>query len=71
MPNVFDYQFNVGGNFTAAMDGMAENNYRIQKKWVTPSPKSNPHIKSECLRYHTGLSICITFTTFIMKNFHS
>lgn len=24
MANVFDYQFNVGGNFTAAMDGMAE-----------------------------------------------
>ena len=24
MANTFDYQFNVGGNFTAAMDGMAE-----------------------------------------------
>ena len=24
MASVFDYQFNIGGNFTAAMDGMAE-----------------------------------------------
>lgn len=24
MASIFDYQFNVGGNFTAAMDGMAE-----------------------------------------------
>lgn len=69
---LFNYIFNAGGNYTATINGMTENNYRIQKKkWVTPSPKSNPHIKSECLRYHTGLSICITFTTFIMKNFHS
>ncbi len=39
MASIFDYQFNVGGNFTAAMDGMAENNYRIQKKVGYPFPK--------------------------------
>jgi hypothetical protein len=43
MPNVFDYQFNVGGNFTAAMDGMAENNYRIQKKSGLPLPQRVTH----------------------------
>ena len=29
MANVFDYQFNIGGNFTAAMDGMAESTGRF------------------------------------------
>lgn len=29
MANVFDYQFNVGGNFTAAMEGMAESTGRF------------------------------------------
>lgn len=29
MASVFDYQFNVGGNFTAAMDGMAESTGRF------------------------------------------
>ena len=29
MASIFDYQFNVGGNFTAAMDGMAESTGRF------------------------------------------
>ncbi len=29
MANIFDYQFNVGGNFTTAMDGMAESTGRF------------------------------------------
>ena len=29
MSSIFDYQFNVGGNFTAAMDGMAESTGRF------------------------------------------
>ena len=29
MASVFDYQFNIGGNFTAAMDGMAESTGRF------------------------------------------
>lgn len=29
MASVFDYQFNVGGNFTAAMDGMVESTGRF------------------------------------------
>jgi hypothetical protein len=39
MPNVFDYQFNVGGNYTATINGMTENNYRISKKVGYPFPK--------------------------------
>lgn len=30
MASIFDYQFNVGGNFTAAMDGMAESTGRFR-----------------------------------------
>jgi tape measure domain-containing protein len=29
MASIFDYQFNIGGNFTAAMDGMAESTGRF------------------------------------------
>ena len=29
MASVFDYKFNVGGNFTTAMDGMAESTGRF------------------------------------------
>ena len=29
MASIFDYQFNVGGNFTAAVDGMAESTGRF------------------------------------------
>lgn len=29
MSNIFDYQFNVSGNFTATMDGMAESTGRF------------------------------------------
>lgn len=29
MANILDYQFNVGGNFTAAMDGMVDSSGRF------------------------------------------
>lgn len=32
MASIFDYQFNVGGNFTAAMEGMIESTGRFRAK---------------------------------------
>ena len=34
MASIFDYQFNVGGNFTAAMEGMAESTWLFCAKIV-------------------------------------
>ena len=41
MASIFDYQFNVGGNFTAAMDGMAESTGRFNAA-VETSTKGLP-----------------------------
>lgn len=43
MASIFDYQFNVGGNYTATINGMTENNYRIQKKSGLPLPQRVTH----------------------------
>ncbi|MBO5849751.1 MAG: hypothetical protein J6Q47_00530 [Paludibacteraceae bacterium] len=39
MASIFDYQFNVGGNFTAAMDGMAEST--ATSLWVKSEKKNS------------------------------
>lgn len=44
MASIFDYQFNVGGNYyTATINGMTENNYRISKKSGLPLPQRVTH----------------------------
>ncbi|MBE6294727.1 MAG: hypothetical protein E7090_08630 [Bacteroidales bacterium] len=53
MASIFDYQFNAGGNFTAAMDGMAESTGRFnaavetRQKACQSGNRSLPYLASD------------------------